>query len=120
MDITAPDGISYYRLITVDIYGTSEISNIIQLERESSEFSILNVSPVPTQDYLNIEFNAEINEDIEINIYDATGRLVEIIQSDLELTYNALRLDVSGFSSGAYFIAISTEDNVKTAKFIKD
>jgi len=120
MDVTAPNGISYYRLVTIDIYEFSSVSNIVQLEREHTGFEILNVSPVPTKDFLNVEFNVELNEDIQVNIYDATGRLVKVAQSNLTVNYNVLNLDVSGFASGAYFITVNTADDVKTAKFIKD
>jgi len=115
----APEGISYYRLVEKDLDGNASMTHTIALNRESGDISVISVSPVPALDQVNIEFNTVIAEDAVINVYDVAGRLVEVANTNITTTANMVTIKVSNFPSGTYFLSVSTNEAMTTAKFIK-
>ena len=78
------------------------------------EFNLKSVYPNPFNPTLNINFFANINGNIEINVYDINGRLVDkilnknIVSGDHDISWNA-----QGFPSGIYLISVESS-NYKT------
>ena len=75
--------------------------------------SAFSVFPDPTSNQLRIT-NHE-SQITSIEIVDVLGRVV-LSQHSAE---NNITLDVSGYSSGVYFVRMTTEDGIKAEKFIK-
>ena len=86
-----------------DIYIVS-VENHIEME--------ISIYPNPTSDYINIS----ATEKLRINIFDASGKLVEIV----DMLGNEDQIDISHLSRGAYtFMFQSNGQLVKTVKIIK-
>ncbi len=119
LDKTAPAGESYYRLTQVDFNGDSSTSNTIVLVRGEIEFGINTVNPIPVVDVINVNFTIPTNTEININLYDLTGRLVQNARVAAQTGLNSWTTDMSNFSSGVYFLSIDNGTESHTAKIIK-
>ena len=76
----------------------------------STSFSIY---PNPSNNIFNIDLNS-INE-FEFEVFDVTGKIIINKNKILENTY---QLDMSQFSSGLYFINITTNNKTTTKKLL--
>lgn len=83
--------------------------NSTTLSTSTFEREALVISPNPTQDYVTISTNESIKK---ISIYDTNGRLLD---TQYDVTVN-----LSGFTTGIYFLDIHTENGMITKKIIKE
>jgi hypothetical protein len=91
------------------------ITTIVVLGTQDFEFSTyFSLYPNPTADILNIDLKKEI-EVSSINIYNTLGQLVLVIPNAQELK----TVDVSGLTTGNYFVKLNTDKGMGTSKFIK-
>lgn len=123
LDKTAPNGLSYYRLVSVDNDGTSEVhEQIVTLTRgDAAAFGIVEVYPIPTSDDINIAFTSATNNEVSLAIFDVAGKLVkEVAANASSTTLNSVTIDVRGLASGMYFITLNDGVSVAETKFIKE
>jgi hypothetical protein len=107
------DNVSYFRI--------EECAPARVVAPRSSENTLtenkLNVYPNPAYDELNIAFNAQPNEKGTISITDMNGRLIKKFL--LEDADKSLKLNVSDFNSGLYFIKYISHSGVESIeKFV--
>lgn len=115
---TAPDGGgSYLQLISTSLdnnLGSSWVASSAALN--AAEFNLeasIMIYPNPANHILNIQSMANMDR---IEVLDVFGKIVK----SLPLAARGIQLDVSGFSSGMYFLKIHTEYGIKTEKWIKN
>lgn len=86
------------------------ISNVNSLEGK------INVFPIPTTDgRLNIQFNLEDAQSLQIELFDLTGK--RLLSQKLEkVTNNNYTIDVNDFNTGMYMLKISNANNSITKK----
>lgn len=81
----------------------------------------LQVSPTITKGSVRIIFTSAQTGKVSVNIFDRTGRLVQVgsvIKGNVQLQHY---LDVSGLSSGLYYVSVQEQNgNRTTGKFVKD
>jgi hypothetical protein len=66
-----------------------------------------------------IRFDLHVSGNVTINIFDATGRVVEtLIDSHLDAGLHSVNLDGTGLSSGLYFYSIHALDETVTGKIL--
>lgn len=116
LDRNAPDGLSYYRLIEVDVYGKEFVYNTITLRRNTGNTPIT-VYPVPAQDILNIQFDLDSEQEVELQLFDISGKLIK--SQNIEWIGN-YQLDLRTYSAGTYFLTIATKDEIFSTKFAKE
>jgi len=121
LDVKAPDGVSYYRLETVEFNGGRKVaSHVISLERTRDEFDFVSVYPVPTTSIVNAEFNSvEERGTFTYRVYDAQGKVVFSKEQNLQLGLNLVQVDMSYFTAGAYFLSITNGDEMINTRIIK-
>lgn len=95
-------GISYYRLKQVDLNGSFVYSNIIAINRNSSENSIT-VFPNPVKDLVTVVFTAS-DQQRKMLITDAGGAVVKTIIVPAGATN--VKTDMSVFARGFYSIIL--------------
>ena len=120
LDSEATAGIYYYRLLETDQEGKTEIvSDIISLER-TNDFAIVEIMPVPATDIVTINYQSIGEGAINVAVFDVTGRLIEQRTIDSKVGFNSLQIDVSTYTSGAYFIQMNDGINEITTRMVKD
>lgn len=98
--------------------GGSEIDiqseNIITIPEE---FCLNQNYPNPFHPSTTIEFGIPEATDVKINIYDIQGRLVTtLVNSNISAGFHKVIWNASEYSSGIYFVKMSTDQFTKTMK----
>lgn len=114
-------GIRYYRLVEIDIDGKSTKFSPISLTRKAERsFGFTKLYPVPAYDHLQVNFNTPAIETVKLDIFSLAGTLVESKQILTKKGRNNLKLNVSNYFPGIYFISMTNGEQVFTNKFVKD
>ncbi len=79
--------------------------------------SLINVSPSPFQDYLNIKLQLEKNSKIYFEIVDVAGRVVlKTAEEQAEVGAYTKTINTSSFTKGVYMVKICLDDMFITKK----
>lgn len=105
--------ITYYRLRTIDIDGSFEISHVVYVQGEA-DFDV-SLFPNPATDFINIQLNDNFNE-ITYQIFDNQGKMVMNNQLSEASNY---RIDLQNMPAGIYYLKIYNQNRIKTIKFIR-
>ncbi|MEZ4913756.1 MAG: SdrD B-like domain-containing protein [Chitinophagales bacterium] len=121
LDKEAPIGLAYYRLRAVDIYGVNEIvSHVVLLSREQNYVGVVDVSPVPTLDEVNITYSNDIDANVTLIVWDLTGRVVKQQTADIVAGINTISLDLENLPAGAYLVQVLNQEKSEILKVIKE
>ena len=115
------NGVSYYRLAQTDYDGTTKRFDPIAVSCESSVTGY-SVYPNPANEVLNIdiELTSHQGNDVEIEIMDINGRVIQSQHAQLDRGHNHLEVDLSEIPSGVYMINfIGTLDYIKESRLVK-
>ncbi len=110
------EGQSYYRLKQTDLNGDFSYSGIVPIKRTPSVGGF-DIFPNPVTEDLNITFVDRVTTEKKIRIYDAQMKLVYI--QEVEPESKKLRVDMSKYESGIYFISFDNEEGIDPSKQIK-
>lgn len=112
---------AYYRLNTIDFDGSEGRSHIIFIDRNATgkRLDILKVYPVPTQDIINVAFEATSTESLELSIYDLYGRLLQVQKVDPQIGENQVQLDMQQLPVGTYMLLLNGEAGSVTERVVK-
>ncbi len=83
-------------------------------------WEIISLQPVPVKDNLVVELRSDKNDDVSIQIFDLSGKVVQEINDKLATGTNQLQVNTSNMSAGAYLISIRKSNEVLAQKFIKE
>ena len=102
------NGKYYYRVKQVDLNGAHSYSDIVSVTREEEKVD-LSIYPNPTSEQVNISFNLDEDQLVEIDLLDAKGRIAQKAMYLNELAKGAhkLSLNINHIPSGSYTITIS-------------
>lgn len=106
-------GDNFYRLRQVDFQGGGSVSEVIRIHFEPSW--TITAYPNPFTDQIEIEANDL--EDLNLGIFDVTGKKILVPTMDFSPTH--LRLDFTKQPSGIYFIRLTNTQKVLTKKIVK-
>jgi hypothetical protein len=103
------------KLIEYDLHSVlaNELSLDNQLIKES--YTSFLAFPNPTKDYLNISFNDEVPEKIQL-----TSQEGRVIQSISEMKTDLLSIDMSQYETGIYFVKFVLNEHESTIRIIKE
>jgi hypothetical protein len=102
------EGDNYYQLKMVDNSCKISFSKIVKLYHQPKN-NIVYVSPNPFTNNLKITIDAVQNDDIAITVIDATGKLIQVSNTQIQQGKNKINLDASNWASGMYFINVKDE-----------
>jgi len=83
-------------------------------------WEILSLQPVPVKDNLVVELKSDKADDVSIQIFDLSGKMVQELNNKLIIGTNQLNIRTSDMASGAYLISIRKSNEVLAQKFIKE
>ncbi|MEM6800270.1 MAG: S8/S53 family peptidase [Bacteroidota bacterium] len=109
-DFAPKFGANIYRLRQVDIDGTLDYSNSIEVSMDASNLGMITrMFPMPAKGELNVEIFDMANKDIRTRIMDTRGRLISQQSFEIKLETELLQLNVSSLSAGTYFLRINAD-----------
>ncbi len=98
-------GTNYYRLKQVDLDGAYEYFGPVQVDFRT--LGLVNLFPVPVKgNQLFMEYDSPVNGQVDVQIFDAAGKLVSQNAFDVNSGMNNLSLNMEDISSGVYFLRI--------------
>jgi len=107
----------HYRLETFDINGKSEFTETIYLPRSIRGTNIVNaVYPNPVSNNLFIDINTDQTEFTLIKLLDVNGKI--LFNESATNINSILKIDVSHFATGVYFLEIQSNKQTVVKKIL--
>ena len=113
------EGGNNFYLDDINLYAGSSSNEIVLGINEFNE-SINDISlyPNPTDGELNVSFSASKNKDIQFQVLDITGKIIQNNVVNAVQGSNLVLLDTQIFAAGSYFLKIMSDDHFKTLPFV--
>ncbi len=122
-------GAGFYRLtggagteiiFNSDFDGSNELVQFGVLGTDVEVFDTkdaFNIFPNPFENFTNVNFTLESNENVELIIYDITGKIVYNSKPGiLNAGSHSIKVDARNFDSGIYFVSLKIGDSLLTKK----
>jgi len=114
------------RTILDTIYLPIVFHNLYKIETLSSNttlnpinFEINLIYPNPFNPTTTIHYSLNKNTNVEVSIYDIAGRLITTLINEFQIAgYHSITWNASNFSSGIYFLKMSSEKFTITQKLV--
>jgi len=104
-------GHNYYRLEQEDINGQKSYSEIIDVIW-GADGSVVTIYPNPATDILNVDVASVSEAQVQINILDMSGRVIQSKQTVSQKGLNNVRINLNNMASGIYVVQIVENNNV--------
>ena len=117
-DLSPEKGTNLYRLKMVDADGKFEYSTLVSVNvSDKPGNTYYSFYPNPASQFTYISSTSNETKMATIQLVDATGRVVRSQVSSLDKSH-PVRFDLSGASTGMYFIRITSDGSTVTSKII--
>jgi hypothetical protein len=118
-------GNNYYRLKMIDADLTSSYSDVINIridEVAPVQDAIVNVYPNPTNDQLNIVYQASKPQKTDLSVFNTIGQVVVKKTYSLDAGLNTITIDAKGLAAGVYMIHMlnNTTGLKYQSKFVRE
>jgi hypothetical protein len=109
----------FYRLKQIDFDGSSEYSDIVEVEITPSAFSLSQNYPNPFNPVTKIKYSIPQSSNVVVKVFDVLGNEVATLVNEQKQagTYE-LEFSSSGLSSGLYFYTMSAGSFIETKKMV--
>lgn len=114
---TSVSDLTYYKLNTVNSYGTkntSKISSIVSCNNSNQNILIANDGSKE----IGVVINSLTNQKLELYIQNALGQLVEVRSIETIQGYNNIRVDLQTISNGLYYVSVYNANEKMISKKI--
>ena len=113
------EGGNNFYLDDINLYAGAPSNEIVLGLNESIEsFNDLSLYPNPTDGELNVSFSAIKNKDMQFQVLDITGKIIQNNQINASQGTNLVLLDTQKFAAGSYFLKVMSDDHFKTLPFV--
>ncbi|NLR94426.1 T9SS type A sorting domain-containing protein [Flammeovirga agarivorans] len=118
VDASPYQGVSYYRLVQVDLDGKMEVFSPLEISFGQLVAAEFLMYPNPNnKGVLNFKFYETSSSTIQLNIYTQLGEVVNRTKVDA-LTSNSLKIDTSQLASGVYIVEYINKKDRQLKKLI--
>jgi hypothetical protein len=104
--------------------GTTKFMNTeVEANLRSIGFSNRNMTsvyPNPFSNKLVFDINSSINQKVGLRLYDISGRIVLMKESNLVTGKNVVEIDANFLNSGMYIYQLQTQEGIKSGKVTKE
>ena len=115
-----PSSKAYYRLMSLDNDGKTQLSNQILLERLDNKFKLHEIYPVPTKDIVNLQFEVKADSKVNFTLTEVSGKVLmqRTIEVSKGLQNDVINLDA--YPSGIYFLQIENNGERIVERIVKN
>ncbi len=119
-DAGVQSGYYTYRLKQIDLDGTFEYSDEIQVEVTIPDvFALEQNYPNPFNPSTRIDFSLAVDSKVSLKVFDVLGQEVAtLINSELVAGSHNVEFSAANINSGVYFYILQTGDYVETKKMV--
>ncbi len=109
-------GIVYYQIQAIHTEGTSNFSNILEINNQQSEDRLL-LYPNPAMDEVRVDLSSYAGEPANIQIHNAFGQpmITELVD---ELTTQPLRFDLQNLRAGTYSLTAKVGEYKRMSRIL--
>jgi photosystem II stability/assembly factor-like uncharacterized protein len=107
----------FFRLKVNHVDGSFFYSDIVVLQRRQIDLDIINIFPNPFIDNIGFTFNNMIDEEITVNLYEASGKLIYAETDSFNGIYK--EIETKDYPKGVYFLQVIVGSNQFTRKLLK-
>ncbi|MES2379961.1 MAG: T9SS type A sorting domain-containing protein [Bacteroidota bacterium] len=119
-DAAVNSNVVFYRLKQLDYDGKFNYSNTIQLADAINAIDMAEVSPNPFDNELTVKLNATSTKPVQVDIYNADGKLVNQRTMDAVIGANNFAIEgANNLPKGFYILKVNQNGNTKTFKLVK-
>lgn len=97
--------VTYFRLTTTDDNGMKSLSNIISAASCNDGNGTVLIANDGTKE-VGVILNSEIDQTLELHIYNTLGQLIEIKNIQAFKGYNNVRVDLNSLSNAVYYLSV--------------
>lgn len=109
LDKLSAAGTIQYRLKQIDFDGTSEYSDMVEVELVPKKYSLEQNYPNPFNPVTTIRFSLPVSGFTSLKIYDVVGNeITELAGEKMEAGSYEFEFDASGLASGVYFYRLQS------------
>lgn len=113
------EGGNNFYLDDINLYAGSSSNEIVLGINELNEsINEISLYPNPTDGELNVSFSASKNKDMQFQVLDITGKIIQNNLVNAVQGSNLVLLDTQIFAAGSYFLKIMSDDHFKTLPFV--
>ncbi len=117
VDNTPFPGHNYYKVRQVDIDGRISYSQVVDVYFGNE--TLVTFYPNPVTSNLNIDVNTPNATHSQVKITDATGRIVKIIEVQLQSGNNTIQVDMQHLADGMYMVQITNNKGLNYTQPIR-
>ncbi len=113
------EGGNNFYLDDINLYsGASSNEIVLGLNEFNESINDISLYPNPTDGELNVSFSASKNKNMQFQVMDITGKIIQNNQVNAVQGSNLVLLDTRVFAAGSYFLKIMSDDHFKTLPFV--
>lgn len=113
-------GKNYYRLKMVDNDNSFKYSNVVVLDRKARKISIASIEPNPTSGFVNATIVSPNDANVYLRLFDAKGKLISKEAKMIVEGTNKVSIDLSSIGSGLYLLQVESNNQISSAKIVKE
>jgi len=111
------DGTHYWAQIDPTVAQYVTFASTFTLSLENNQYSVFTVYPNPAVDEVVILFDKHNNSEVQIELYNFTGKKVMSKKINTSLGYS--KFDITNLTSGVYILKINNGKHLEVNKLIK-
>jgi hypothetical protein len=101
-----PGGITYYRIYSVDLDASTQLSEVISVKRARIN-QVLSMYPNPASAHVNLDIEVVDEQVAMVSIVDLVGQVVYQSTESLAIGTNKLQVDIADLPTGVYIMSIN-------------
>jgi hypothetical protein len=118
-DYDLQPGLIYYQLKQTDYDGKSSLSQIVSVKISDNKRE-MRLFPNPVKHASELNFYADFDDEITINLIDFTGKVVHQQKNSVLKGNNQIKINLQDLSKGIYYLNIAGEREVTNMKVVKE
>ncbi|MCF8243718.1 MAG: T9SS type A sorting domain-containing protein, partial [Saprospiraceae bacterium] len=106
LTVTSARGCVAETTTTVGLTAANEVAGLTSLK----------VFPNPTSNHSFVDFNLKNQMELNIQLLDVNGKLVNLVNREFQAGFNRYELDATGLNTGVYFLRLLSEEGQQTVR----